>query len=298
MIRTKCILCKGSNWQALYEEKRLPKLKIKSEEVICTGELGTRGKHAKVWRCLDCGLIEQERSFTERELIGAYSQGEDERYFEQFSQRKELFERSLKRIEKYKRPPGRLLDVGAGAGLFVSVAKQSGWQAKGLEPSRWGVEKGKKRFGVKMEQGSFEDFKVKPESFEVITMWDVLEHYWEPMKVLRKARKMLTKDGVLVLTTININSWFSRLLGRHWTWLIRVHLWYFTNKTLRRMLEETGYQIEWMGTQTRWFSLPYLLSRFIGRDFSWFPEISLPAVTGDILMVVARRRQKLRKAGY
>lgn len=275
--------------EVLYQEKRLPKRKITREETLCTGEIKSRGKHAKIWICRNGGLIFQEPSFSKNELVEAYSDSKDERYFEQFEQRKNLFVRSLARIEKYKNSPGRLLDVGSGPGLFVWVAKQAGWEASGLDPSRWAVKEAKKRFGVKVRQGAFEDFKARPESFEVITMWNVLEHFIDPVKALLRARQFLKKDGILALTTININSWFAKLLGRYWPWLIRVHLWYFTPETLKRMLEKTGYRVEWLGGQTRWFSLPYLVSRLTSKSFSWLPEVTLPAPTGDIIFVIARK---------
>lgn len=284
-----CILCGGVKRKIVYKEKRLPKTKIAPPEAVCTGEIGARGKHAKIWRCSECGLIFQEPSFSEKELNEAYAEGVDERYFEQFEQRRALFRKCLRRIETYKRPSGELLDVGAGVGLFVSIAKESGWKARGLDPSVWASSEAKKRFGVRVEKGTFENFKAKPASFDVITMWDVLEHYTDPLSALKKAHRLLKKDGILVLTTINIDSWFSKLLRSHWTWLIRVHLWYFTPKTARRMIEKAGFRVEWMGSQVRWFSLSYLLSRFTGWNFSWLPKIVLPAPTGDIIFVIARK---------
>lgn len=286
----KCILCQGTSKDILYKEKRLFSKNITPQEVLCTGEMGARGKHSTIWQCKRCGLIFQEQSFSQKQLGEAYSQAEDESYFEQFEQRKNLFKQSLARINSFAAPPGRLLDVGSGAGLFVSLAKNSGWQAEGIDPSIWASREAKKRFGVKVQRGTFENFKNKPASFDVITMWDVLEHYVDPLEALQKANRLLKKDGILALTTININSWFSGLFGPHWPWLIRIHLWYFTHKTLVKMLVKAGFRVEWIGGQTRWFSLPYLLSRFTGRNFSWLPKITLPAPTGDIFFVIARKK--------
>lgn len=286
-----CLLCGGKRREILYQEKRLPKKKITSKEVLCTGERGVRGKHAKIWKCTSCGVIFQEPSFSEDELEKAYlDSGEDERYFGEFKQRKNLFRRSLDRIEKYKKVRGKLLDVGSGAGLFVWVAKESGWDASGLDPSKGAVKAAKRRFGVKVERGLFENFKAEPESFEVMTMWDALEHFINPLEALLKARELLKKDGILALTTINIESWFSKLLGSSWPWLIRIHLWYFTPETLTKLLEKAGFKVEWVGEQVRFFSLPYLLNRFTGKNFSWLPKIVSPAPTGDIIFVVAQKK--------
>lgn len=293
-----CILCGSKKKELVYNEKRLPDKKITSKEALCTGEIGARGKHAKIWRCLGCNLLFQDLSFSGVELNQAYEKGEDERYFEQFDQRKKLFKEALGRIEKYKKPlgkpaltrRGKLLDVGSGAGLFVSIAKESGWKAEGLDPSTWASREAKKSFGVKVKKGTFENFRAKSSSFDVICMFDVLEHYLDPTYALRKAHRLLKKGGFCVITTINISSWFSKLLGPHWPWLIRIHLWYFTPKTAKMMIEKSGFEMIHSGDQVRWFSLPYLLNRFTGWNFSWLPKVSLPAPTGDIVFIIARKK--------
>lgn len=284
-----CQLCNGKNKHLLYSEKRLPPKTITSKEVLCTGELGARGRHGKIWMCNKCKLIYQDLSFSKIELEKAYAKGTDQKYFEQLRERTRLFRNSVELIERYRKLPGKLLDIGANAGIFLNTAKESGWQVEGLEPSKWACKEAKKRFGIKINSGYFEKNKYRSNSFDVITMWDVLEHYLNPLEQLVRARKLLKKNGILALSTINIDSWFSKLLRSHWTWMIRVHLWYFTSKTLVRMVKKAGYKVEWIGTQTRWFSLPYLLSRFTGKSFPFLPNISIPAPTNDIIVIIARK---------
>jgi len=290
-IKWQCVLCGNTTKEILYKEKRLPNKIISPKEVLCTGEIGARGKHGKIWICNKCKLIFQELSFSNQELEEAYSKGTDAKYFEQLKQREHLFSQSRQRIEKYIKPPGKLMDVGANAGIFLNVAQESGWTVEGIDPSKWAKGEAKRRFGVKVENLTFEELIAKPASFDVITMWDVLEHYLDPLAQLKKANKLLKKGGVLALTTININSWFSKLLGPHWPWIIRVHIWYFKRNNLIKMIKKAGFEIKWVGYQTRWFSLSYLLTRLSGKNFSWLPKISLPAPTNDIIFVIARKRK-------
>ncbi len=293
MTKTKkwqCLICEGKRKIVFYKEKRLPDSKISPNETLCTGEVGSRGKHGRIWKCVKCGIIFQDPTFSDKELEDAYGGGSDERYFDQYRQRVIGFKRALTKVEKYQSSPGKLLDVGCNSGLFLHVAKESGWDVSGIDPSVWAARVAKKRFGIKIITGELENVKLPEESFDIITMWDVLEHYIDPTIALKKVLKSLKKDGTLALTTINIDSWFSKLLGRHWTWLIRIHLWYFNNETLVKMLEKTGYEVEWIGEQTRWFSVPYLLTRFTGWGFSWVPKFSLPAPTGDIVFAIARKK--------
>ncbi len=285
-----CILCKNKKRSTLYKQKRLPKQKISPKEVLCTGEIGARGKHGIIWKCRKCGLISQELSFDKNELEKAYSEGTDAKYFEQFRQREKLFTHSIERIEKYTTPPGKLLDIGANAGIFLDVAQRRGWKVSGIDPSRWAGKEAKKRFNISIKNITFEKYTAKPNSFDVITMWDVLEHYVDPLAQLEKTKKLLKNRGVLALTTINIDSWFSKLLGRHWPWLIRVHIWYFNKKSLTKMVKKSGFEVLWVGNQNRWFLLPYLITRLTGHNFSWLPSISLPAPTNDIIFVVAQKK--------
>ena len=290
--KQQCILCQSKKRTLLYKEKRMPRSKISPKEAVCTGEIGARGRHGKIWKCNTCGFIYQEPTFSEGELNAAYRGGTDEIYFEQFREREHLFEKCLDRIHKYATPPGKMLDVGCNAGIFLNVARRMGWRTEGIEPSSWAARVARERFELNVKTGVFEKVRYKSNSYDVITSWDVLEHFVDPIAVLDKAHKLLKKDGKLVLSTININSWFSLILGSHWPWLIRIHLWYFTPKTFKLMVEKNGFEVEWMGQQVRWFSLPYLLTRFTGKNFSWLPAISLPAPTGDIIYLVAKKKNK------
>ncbi|OGM08407.1 hypothetical protein A2W13_03800 [Candidatus Woesebacteria bacterium RBG_16_36_11] len=286
----KCILCGSDNIKLYYLHKGLTKKKITPKEALCTGEIGARGRYTDIYKCQKCGFIWQEFSFTNKELFSAYEDGVDENYFKQEKQRINLFKKALQKIEEQKSPPGNLLDVGAGAGLFLNVARKRGWKVYGVEPSSWGVKTAKRKFDIEEYNGFFENYKNKSKTFDVITMWDVLEHFSDPIRALKKVKSLLKDDGVLALTTININSWFSKLLGLHWTWLIRIHLWYFNPETFKKMLEMCGFEVLWMGSQTRWFSTPYLLSRFTGKDFSFLPNLVLPAPTNDIIFAIAKKK--------
>ena len=88
----------------------------------------------------------------------------------------------------------RLLDVGAHVGVFVDVARRRGWDAWGLEPSRWAVQEGRKQ-GVNLIQGTLHDAELDSESFDVVTMWDVVEHLADPLDDIREAARILKPGG-------------------------------------------------------------------------------------------------------
>jgi len=80
--------------------------------------------------------------------------------------------------------------VGAHVGVFVEVAQDCGWDAYGLEPSRWAVQEGERR-GLNMIQGGLADAELPSDSFDAVTMWDVVEHLIDPMSDIREVARLL-----------------------------------------------------------------------------------------------------------
>src|SRR5205823_5071503 len=106
-------------------------------------------------------------------------------------------------------------------GLFLDVARESGWEARGYEPSRWAVELGRERFGVDLRQGTLEELDEPPRSADAVVLLDVLEHLVDPLAALRRIRQLVDDDGLLTLSTVNISSLHARLRNGRWPWLIR-----------------------------------------------------------------------------
>jgi 2-polyprenyl-3-methyl-5-hydroxy-6-metoxy-1,4-benzoquinol methylase len=153
------------------------------------------------------------------------------------------------------------LDVGAHIGIFVDVARRAGWKATGIEPSRWSVNIARKS-GIELIEGTLDSSGLPDCHFDVVTMWDVIEHLADPMTELKHVFRVLKPGGWVVIHTMNIESPFARLLGRRWPWLMEMHLYYFSTQTLRCMLERTHFQWKMMQPQGRYLRLGYLISRF------------------------------------
>ncbi|MCX7829905.1 MAG: class I SAM-dependent methyltransferase [Acidobacteria bacterium] len=116
---------------------------------------------------------------------------------------KKMYESFAKKYLKGKR--GKILDVGAGLGYFVKfVENQEGWNSYGVEISKGGWRFAKEKLKVQnFFCGRLEDTDFESSSFDIITMWDVLEHLLEPRSILRKIRELLKNDGFLFLHTPN-----------------------------------------------------------------------------------------------
>jgi hypothetical protein len=124
-------------------------------------------------------------------------------------------------------------------------------------------------------QGTTETADLPDEFFDVVTLWDVIEHVGDPLEELRRVHNLLKSDGLVVVHTIDISSFFARLMGSRWPWLMEMHLYYFSRRTLRQMLQKAGFSVLDIRPQGRYLRLGYLMNRvaalvpWLGRPLEW-----------------------------
>ena len=174
---------------------------------------------------------------------------------------------------------GRLLDIGTGGGAFLGVAHRNGWEVAGCEPNRWLAEWGSSHYGINNQAGTIFDMDLPDDEFDVITLWDVLEHTPNPRNVLDECRRVLKPGGLLIINYPDIESLVARMMGRRWVFLLSVHLYYFTPDTIKRMLREVGFKVT--GTKMHWQSLElgYILFR-MKPYISWLSTLGTKIVEG------------------
>jgi SAM-dependent methyltransferase len=138
---------------------------------------------------------------------------------------------------------GRLLEIGCGAGFFLKAAERSGWDAWGLELSEEAAAFAAGRLGLRVVREQAEHAHFDDGSFDVVAMFDVIEHLLDPMAVLRTARRVLRPGGVLLVTTPNLDALSRAAMGPGWAVLSPAeHTYYFTERTLRLMLERAEFR--------------------------------------------------------
>lgn len=152
----------------------------------------------------------------------------------------------LKRVY-YRTPrgdsPGRLLDVGSGAGDFVKYARELGWDAVGTDPSKVAVEKGRDA-GLDIRNVHAEELSdafPTGEKFDLITFHHSLEHTAEPIKALKEASKLATLSAKIVATVPNAGGLMARLFGPDWFyWSVPSHYYHFDETTLHSACGRVG----------------------------------------------------------
>jgi 2-polyprenyl-3-methyl-5-hydroxy-6-metoxy-1,4-benzoquinol methylase len=169
-------------------------------------------------------------------------------------------------------PGGRLLDVGCGRGVFLDLARKEGFAVSGVELSTRHVRWARERFGLDVCAAEFLSSGHAPGGYDVVTMWDFLEHVLDPVAVLRRARELLAPRGILLVFTIDTSSLFNLvgaalarlslgLVQRPLELLYDVHHnFYFTRTSLEKLLLAQGFASEaWYGHRAylgRWLNEP------------------------------------------
>ncbi|MDD2501568.1 MAG: class I SAM-dependent methyltransferase [Geobacter sp.] len=149
----------------------------------------------------------------------------------------------LRNIKRFV-PGGRLLDIGCNIGLFLSCARTEGFDVEGIEFNKESAAFGSKHFDLLIHTRSLDEINYPDQTFDVITMYDVLEHIPDLHEILAAVSRILKPDGVLVVQSPNIDSLMARLTGSAWNWLTPPdHLYHFTPPTMQRLLSDQGFNV-------------------------------------------------------
>lgn len=233
------------------------------------GRAWTRSQGRDLLRCPSCGFawVPQGVLHTSNGVSiyedeeGALFRAEADYYLDESA--RDAAVAKLEWVTRFSPPGGRLLDVGANVGLFVGEAR-SRYDAVGIEPSAAAVRAAKASGWGSVEVGSIYD---APQAFlrrfDVITLFDVIEHLDDPRRALEQCRRCLAPGGRLFLTTPNSGSATARLLGARWYHLdLTQHISVFSARNVTRLLDECGFTVVSQRTIGRGYRFSYIERRF------------------------------------
>jgi len=236
MAETKCLVC-GSD--ALFEH-------FTAIDSLVSGDKFTiRG-------CSNCGFVFTSEPPDEKD-IGAYYLSED--YISHTDKKRNLTEwlyhfarrfmlgRKASLITRVcRKDNGNLLDIGSGTGYFAAFMKEKGWAVKGVEISNLARDFSVSHFGLEViPPDSVKTLQDK--SFDCITLWHVLEHFYDPDRWMKEIYRLLKDEGRCILALPNITSADSKRFRNRWAALdVPRHLWHFAPGTLIKFIERNGFR--------------------------------------------------------
>lgn len=200
----------------------------------------------RIWvKCNNCGLIYSNPIPAEKSLNKYYSLlGEENKIDNRFEFLISMSNERLEKIEKYSSlQSNNLLDIGTGKGLFVGVAQDRGWNASGLELSQKNCDYAKNNFDLDLINKDFYDFSPN-KKYDIITLFEVIEHLREPKKALKRIYSMTREDGIVVIATPIRNSLYGkRMKEKNVFWTTVEHLSFFDKEVMINYLSEVGFTI-------------------------------------------------------
>jgi SAM-dependent methyltransferase len=217
-------------------------------EQLYLGQDRAYGKPGRfpIVRCQNCNLVYLNPRPVPH-AIGYYYPSDYEPYrkspeearfkIQQLHQRLKLRNRCLAVTRLCKQ--GRLLDVGCATGTFLAEMQRYGnWQVFGVEPNQWAARYAREQLKLDIFHGHLLEANLADNQFDVVTLWDVLEHLHDPRQTLTEIWRILKPGGFLICSVPNLDSIDAKLFGRFWIGLDAPrHLYVYSRCTLSAMLK-------------------------------------------------------------
>lgn len=219
LVETRCDLCGSANFRLLFEKE-----------------------HFRHVRCNDCGLVfvnPRLKSHEEfQKISGTGSMGEGQLSAAQIIR----ICKELSIFGNYRKL-NSILEIGAGKGWFLSVARSLGWEVWAVEINRDAIAELNQKGIRNVITSSAEDFDTDPETFDAVRIWDVIEHLQSPRKCLEKVHGSLRPGGLLRVSTTNFRSLSRMVNGPDWVYLNGAdHIVLFDPITIEKLLKSIGFR--------------------------------------------------------
>lgn len=162
--------------------------------------------------------------------------------------------RRLRLIESLRdgHSPGTILDIGCSYGAFLSIAQDAGWTTTGIEIMQDGINTSRSRLGHDRVYQNVTALTVA-NYFDVVCMWDVIEHLTDPKNYLWRLYDLLKPNGLLAIATVNTQAWSQRWFGDQWAYFVPPeHETYFNPGSLHLLLNKTGFEPVFCTTKFVW----------------------------------------------
>jgi 2-polyprenyl-3-methyl-5-hydroxy-6-metoxy-1,4-benzoquinol methylase len=264
----------------------------------------------KLWRCLRCGFIQVEQEPLPEILNAIYSEG----YFTSSKYRGDSValsrenERRIRLLKRWLSRGSEVLDAGCSTGDFVGYAKND-YQMYGLDYSSFAIDVAKRNnpeLADKLQSGRIEEIEWADRSFDAICLWDVLEHIWEPVTVVKNLLLRVKPGGLVMISTPAIDSVMARICGCYWPFMTPPeHLSFFSLEAITSLVAILGNcEILYSRRRGKWANIAFIAYKAGRITPRWFPKsllwplshwplnmLSVYVPTGDILYLVLQKNR-------
>ncbi len=243
-----------------------------------------------VMRCRQCGLIFS--NVTESDIVHAYEIDYYKKIYPDYESDSNIHARNniklLHHIERYF-SPGTLIEIGSAFGFFLDAAAKNKWKVFGFEKSEYASMIARTKYHQDVRTADFLDADIQCK-VDLICMFDTIEHLLKPSLYIEKISKTLTKGGGLIITTGDISSMLARICGKNWRMVLPpLHVYYYSRKTITRLLERFGFEILSITTESKDQNLNSILKHLFRIDKNAIPAIPIKVNVGDIMLIIARK---------
>lgn len=279
--------------------------------MTCT-DFYASGEQFDVMSCEDCGFTFTQGVPVEAE-IGRYYETPD--YISHSDTKKGAMNAVYHQVRRYMlgkkarlvvkeahRKTGRLLDIGTGTGYFAATMERRGWTVEAIEKNVRARMFAKEHFGLDVKgEEALQEFE--PGSFDVITLWHVMEHLEHLNETWECLRRLLSDRGVLIVAVPNCSSYDAGKYGEYWAaYDVPRHLWHFTPVTIQQFASKHGFimaarhpmpfdafYISMLSEKHRGSSFPFVKGMCAGT-MAWFSALGKKERSSSMIYVFRKKR--------
>jgi len=280
--------------------------RVTAASYSCTGT--GHASHGRIVQCLGCGLVYTNPQLSPQQVLSLYAEVEDQTYLENADARIQTFKYNVDAISDHLPKTGRLLELGSYCGIFLQIARARGLDVLGVEPSVWASAYARQTLQIPTITGDIQDLPDGIKPFDVICSWDVLEHVADPSGELALINGQLRPGGIFAFSTLDYGNWYPRLLGERWPWMMDMHLYYFDQKVMKRMLEQAGFRLIEARSYCHIITFEYFLRKLaalgipgaetlrVQIDKTPLRALTIPFRFGDIQLFVCEKVREAARA--
>jgi dolichol-phosphate mannosyltransferase len=211
-----------------------------------------------------------------------------------------IFNKYLDILNKIGMKKGKLLDIGAATGFFMNLAQKRGFDVVGVELSDFAAKKGREK-GLNVITGDLISQKFPSEQYDVVTIFDVIEHVPNPKELIIEVKRILKKGGVIVMNTPDAGSFWARVWGKNWQLIVPPeHVNYFNIKNLSNYLSKNGFEVKLVSKIGKSFTIQYIINmlykwsglsifKLKSNPTSIFMKFSIPINLRDNFFIVSKK---------